>query len=152
VEYQPLVRKADFWDFSFVEELKNVPDMLTVDPVDYPALFKPFDGSRHFIVPISLFRSIIATTHLNASALRELSSILVQSGHDVWFAVPEPVTPSDKDKRNALRDALLALAQSKPKAFAETAKTALHVAGFDSTEMATKKQVFALLEELLENE
>lgn len=151
-EYRHLVRKSDFWDFSFVKELQNAPDMLTVDPVLYPALFKPFDSSRLFVVPISLLRSITATTILNASALRELASILTQSGHKLWFTVPEPVRPNDKAKRNALRDALLTLAQSKPKVFAETAKTALHVAGFDSTEMATKKQVFALLKKLLESE
>lgn len=152
VEYRHLVTKSDFWDFSFVKELQNVPGMLTVDPVDYPALFKPFDNGRLFVVPIGLFRSITATSNLNANALRELASILVKSGHDVWFTVPEPLAPSDNDKRNALREALLALALSKPKVFAETAKTALHVAGFDSTHMATKKQVFALLEQLLEIE
>jgi hypothetical protein len=151
-EYKSLVKKADFWDFSFVKELEKVPGMLVVDPVEYPALFKPFDGSRLFIVPISLFRSITATSNLNVSALRELSSTLVESGHDVWFTVPEPLAPSDNDKRNALREALLALAKSKPKVFAETTKTALHVAGFDSTHIATKKQVFTLLEELLASE
>lgn len=151
-EYRRLVKKADFWDFSFVKELQKVPDMLTVDPIDYPALFKPFDNGRLFVVPLSLFRSLTATSNLNANALRELSAILVQSGHHVWFTVPEPLAPSDTNKLNALREALLALAQSKPKVFVETAKTALHVAGFDSTQMATKKQVFALLEELLSAE
>lgn len=151
-EYQPLVRKSDFWDFSFVEEFKKAPDMLTVDPVLYPALFKPFDTGRLFVVPISLLRSITTTHTLNASALRELASILTEAGHDIWFTVPEAVAPDDKAKRNALREALLGLAHSKPKAFAETAITALHVAGYDPTEIATKKKIFALLEQLLERE
>lgn len=151
-EYKSLVSKSDFWDFSFVRELQNVPGLLTVDPVEYPALFKSIGNDRLFVVPIGLFRSLTATNNLNASALRELASILAESGHDVWFTVPEPLTPSDNDKRNALLEALLALAGSKPKVFAETAKTALHVAGFDSTQMATKKQVFSLLEELLVSE
>lgn len=151
-EHRFLVRKSDFWDFSFVKELKNIPDMLEIDPVEYPALFKMFDGSRLVIVPIALFRSLTATTDLNASALRELATLLAESGHQAWFTIPDPVTPSDSDKRNALREALREFAQSKPKVFAETAKTALHVAGFDTQEMATKKQVFSLLEELLAKE
>lgn len=151
-EYKSLVSKSDFWDFSFVKEIQNVPGLLTVNPVEYPALFKSIGNDTLFVVPIGLFRSLTATSNLNANALRELSSILVQSGHDVWFTVPEPLTPSDTDKRNALREALLTLAQSKPKVFVESAKTALHVAGFDSTQMTTKKQVFALLEKLLDSE
>lgn len=148
-EYRFLVKKADFWDFSFVKAFENLPDMLVVDPVLYPALFKPFDNSRLFIVPISLFRDLTATDSLNVSALRELASILVESGHKPWFVTPDPVKPSDSEKRNALRAALLDFAHSKPKVFAATAKTTLHVAGFDTSEMETRKEVFALLEELL---
>lgn len=151
-EYRFLVEKADFWDHSFVKELQNVPNMLVIDPVLYPALFKPFDNSHLFIVPIALFRSLTATNDFNASALRELATLLAEAGHQAWFAIPEPVTPSDSDKRNALRGALMEFARAKPKVFAETAKTALHVAGFDTNDMATKKDVFALLEELLISE
>lgn len=148
-EYRFLVEKADFWDFSFVKAFENLPDMLVVDPIMYPALFKPFDNSRLFIVPIILFRSLTASDSLNTSALRELATLLAESGHEPWFVTPDSVKPSDSDKRNALRAALLDFARSKPKVFADMAKTTLHVTGFESSEMKTKKEVFALLEELL---
>ena len=151
-EYQYLVKKSDFWDFSFVEELQNSPDMLTVDPTHYPALLKSFGNERLFVVPVSLFRSVTATTALNANALRELADILVKAGHEVWFPVPDLVAPDDIAKRNALREALLEMARRKPKVFTESAITALHVAGYDPTEIATKTKIFALLEELLEHE
>lgn len=151
-EYRFLVKKADFWDFSFVEELQNVPGLLTTDPVVYPALFKPFGGERLAVVPIVLFRLLTATDRLNASALRELETLLIESGHKPWFVAPNPVKPSDSDKRNALRSALLELARSKPKVVTDTAKTALHVAGFDTSAMKTRHEVFTVLEELLVGE
>lgn len=151
-EYRFLVKKADFWDFSFVKELQNVPGVLAVDPSEYPALFKSFGNDRLVVVPIVLLRALTTTNSLNASALIELETLLSDAGHQTWFVAPYPVKPSESEKRNALRVALLDLARSKPKVFADAAKTALHVAGYDKSDMATKKDIFALLEELLTSE